>query len=332
MAKAIYFFCNNQSADPVASRVLDACRRRHPFREATLPGAGVPALEYRNVADDTFYLVATERVLSHALPSYLDRYAAGLVGTDLAGIVNWHQGASAPDRIFCVHTNGDVVSGTFPVADAGLMTAVLRSLEHRRRLAPELAAWQTVPEATHCSGMVHGVPPSGLLRCPCPLLDIEIGSAADAWQAPVAHDAMADALVDVFRFVHNEDVPVLFVGGTHFEPSLANAVFGAVSGGDSPTARGPSFSLGHILPNQWAVAGRYDDEDGIGRLAVAAASFRQPVRIIGVHDGLKGSIKATARALAQQLGIPLLNHRRLRTGLGATATAVAEAAGRRKES
>ena len=226
------------------------------------------------------------------------------------------------------HTNGDVVSGTFPVADPGLTTAILRSLEHHRRRSPDLSTWQTLPEATHCSGMMHGISLADLLRCPCPLLDIEIGSTVADWQSPAAHETMANALVDVFRFVRSNDVPVLFVGGIHFKPSLRAAILdartGALtgSGGDGPTGSEPTFAVAHILPNQWVVAGGYEGEEGLDRLADAAASFRQPVGVVGVHDGLKGAIKATARALAERLGVPLLNHRRLRGGVEAMNAAV----------
>lgn len=315
MAQALYFFCRDSSRDPVAGSVFDAVGRRFPLRDIPL-ASGETAKQHEDSLGNRVLLVPTDAVFPHRLDTYLERYGPLLTDSDVAAVVNWHQGASAPERIFCVHSNGDVASGVFPIADAKLTTALLRSLEHHRRIAsPALQAWRTLPEATHTSATMHGVPAERLLHCPCPLLDVEIGSVTGDWHCGAAHDAMAAALLDIHRFAREDDVPVLFVGGIHFEPSVQLATLGHSF--DEPT-----FAVAHVLPNQWISNGKYDDDVGVERLIAAVNSIRHPLRALAMHDGLSGTLKGTVRRAAERLGLPLLNHRRLRAGVKACGLAV----------
>jgi len=100
---------------------------------------------------------------------------------DLAGIITWHEGQNAPDKILTVHTTGDVDSGNFGPASPEYMRNLLLALE-RNRIKAELEDFSVTTEATHWSGMVYGGgTPDMIPQFPVPLLDIEIGSSPDSW-------------------------------------------------------------------------------------------------------------------------------------------------------
>jgi len=223
-------------------------------------------------------------------------------------VVNWHEGNHAPSRIFCAHTWGDVPSGTFPPADALLARALLAAL-NQSRIDAGLTDWSVLPEATHFSGISYGITPRLLLDYRVPLMDVEIGSEPASWGDTHAAAAMAGALVRVFDHVRSDAMSVLYVGGMHFEPSLQEAVFAEI---------GP-FSFSHALPNQWVVPNQYEGNEGLTKLRAAAASVRGGVGVVAFHDNLKGPLKSVARALAAELNVPAVNHRRLRGGQPALA-------------
>ena len=58
----------------------------------------------------------------------------------------------------------------------------------------------------------------------------------------------------------------------------------------------------------------YEGDAGMMKLRSAAASVRGGIRAVAFHDSLRGPIKQAARALASELGVPAINHRRLRSG------------------
>jgi len=301
--RAVLFFCADLARDPVAARVFEASTRLLELRETGDAVDGFPVLAHRDAAGRELVYVRTAEVLSHDYPRYLPTLNERFADFDLALLVNWHEGANAPESILMAHTTGDVPSGTFGAADPALTMGVLRALERARRDAG-LDHYRTVTEATHWSGAQLGHPPELLARYPVPLLDVEIGSSPASWADPAAVEALARALPLVFDGADEPCTSLLCVGGIHFEPSFREAALGE--------ARPHPAGVSHILANQWLVSGGYGAAEGVDKLAACAASVAGGVDALVVHDNLKGPLKATVRALGDRLGVPVFNHKRLR--------------------
>lgn len=301
--RAVLFFCADAALDPVAHRVFDASRRLLPLAEAGGEVDGMPVLVHRDRAGRELVYVRTTDVLSHDYPRYLPLLAERFADFDVAMVVNWHEGANAPDRIFMAHTTGDVTSGIFGPADAALTTATLRAIE-RTRAEAGLDEYRTVTEATHWSGIVQGHAPELLAHYPVPVLDVEIGSTPESWADPRAVEVLARALPRVFDEVDRSRTSVLFVGGIHFEPSIRDALLGGACRSD--------LAVSHILANHWLAAGGYDQPQGEEKLEAGIRSIAGGVDAICFHDSLKGAMKERVRAVAARLGVLAFNHRRLR--------------------
>jgi D-tyrosyl-tRNA(Tyr) deacylase len=149
---------------------------------------------------------------------------------------------------------------------------------------------------------VYELSPELIRQFPVPLYDVEIGSVRSSWEDSRAAAVVACAVQNIARHVR----PMargLFIGGVHFEPACNEAAFHA----EHPVA------FAHILPNQWIANRDYEGQEGLDRFRAAAASIAGGLDVIAFHDKLKGPHKACARALGQELGIPVVNHRRLRS-------------------
>jgi D-tyrosyl-tRNA(Tyr) deacylase len=305
--KIAYFFCIDPEKDRVAPAAFEACRQIHSPDPAGIICDGRPVLGLEDRLGHRFFFIPTDEVVSHDFPRYIPLLNGPLADCDIAGIVNWHEGGNAPDPIFCVHTSGDVPSGIFGPAEPGLTTAVLIAMEEARQEAG-LNSWSTRPEATHFSGVAYGLDPSVIRATEVPLIDIEIGSSQASWSNHRAIEALARSLVRVPESIPNGATPFLFVGGVHFEPSLAEAIIGPPS---------PAFAFGHVLPNQWLIPARYQGAEGVCNLRAAADATRGGIRALVFHEGIKGPIKDAVRGLATELGLPALKHKRLRDGQAA---------------
>ena len=301
--KAVFFFCP-ESIDPGAGRVLEAVVESFAPEETGPVVEGRPVLQYSDGEGNTFSFVRTLKVVSHDYQRYLPVMNGYFQDCDLAGIITWHEGGNAPDRILTVHTTGDVGSGTFGPADPKLMRNLLLALE-RNRLEEGLEDFLVVTEATHWSGMVYGAQDPGLVpQYPVTLLDIEIGSTPGSWSTPGASRVLARSLVEVFRGDGRKLRNLLCAGGVHFEPAFAGAVF--------QDWDGAAFGISHILANQWLVTGRYEETDGPARLSACVGTIRGGIEGIAFHDNLKGVYKDRFRELASDLGIPVFKHQAMR--------------------
>ena len=310
LSRVVAFFCADLAQDPVAAHVFDACRRLYPLESTGEEVDGFPV--FRAVGEDgrELVLVRTAGVLSNDYPRYLPVLRERYTDFDLALLVNWHEGANAPDAILMAHTTGDVVAGSFGPACPAATVAALRALERARREAG-LDGYTTVTEATHWSGTAAGFDPALLAQYPVPLLDVEIGSTPRCWGDPAAAEVVARALWAVFdeSAAGERAASALCVGGIHFEPAYREAVLGAGGGG---------VAVSHLLANHWLVSGGYGESGGVDKLVACAGTIIGGVDVIVFHDSLKGAIKASVRAAAERLGVPAVNHRRLRDpgGLG----------------
>jgi len=303
--KAVYFFCRDLSKDPVAPRVFSAAVELASPREAGFSFDGEPVLVSRGPAGESFFYARTEVVLSHDFARYLPALREHFGDFDFAGLVNWHGGEKAPDKILTVHTTGDVVTGNYGPAHPLYTRNLLLALEANRRRVG-LEDFRVTTEATHWSGIPYGGRPELIPEYGVPLVDVEIGSAPGSWADAAAARAVALSLQEVFR---GGGAPgrlrsLLCAGGVHLEAVFASAVL------DSTDER--PLAVSHILPNHWVVDGGYEQESALDKVESCIRSVVGGVHAVVVHDDLKGRYKATFRAAAERLGVPLLKHRALR--------------------
>jgi D-tyrosyl-tRNA(Tyr) deacylase len=300
--KVVYFFCDDLTKDPVALHVWNAVQH---LVEATPSGDeidGRPVLVARNQNGTEFHLVRTSDVLSHDYSRYLPQVCQLYGAFDFAGLINWHEGSNAPDRVLTVHTTGDLPSGQFGPADPLFTRHLMLAMERNRR-GLGLESFSVVFEGTHWSGVVYGGDPASIATLKVPLVDIEIGSSPSAWSTPEAAAVLARSLFDAFAPIPEPPVKsLLCVGGIHVEPAFRAAVL--ESDPDRPLA------VSHILPNQWLDG--YDTDEGELRFRACADTIRGGIDAIVFHDNLRGSVKARLRTLGDSLGIPAFKHQRLR--------------------
>lgn len=294
---AVYFFCRTDT-DPVAPRVLDVLVKLHGPGEVDVVVDGEPVLQHTDEAGNRFLFVRTDDVLSHDYPRYLPVLNQHFADADVAAVVNWHEGANAPDRVITVHSTGDVPTGYWSPADPVAMRNLMRAFDAERQAAG-LDDYAVVTEATHWSGVPYGGTPDLIPQYDVPTYDIEIGSSPECWNDPVAHEVVARGLTGVFA----SDEPattVLCAGGVHVETAWS-----------TPVLEG-AYAVGHHLPNQWLVSGEYDQPSADDKLDACVASIRGGVQVIAVHDKLKATYKEPFRRLAERLGVPVVKHQALR--------------------
>lgn len=296
MSTAVYYFCRNRDLDPAASHVLDALLKQHTAVETATVVDGEPVLEV-GVGSHRFLFVRTEDVLSHDYPRYLPTVNEHFADATVAGVVNWHEGANAPDCVLTVHSTGDVPAGVWGPTDPRLWRNLLRALEDERANAG--LDFAVVTEATHWSGVPYGGSVELIPQYPVPTYDIEIGSSPEAWADPVAHEVVARALTRVFED-ETAPVPVLCAGGVHVETAWS-----------TPVLEG-EYAVAHHLPNQWLVSGEYDQDSADAKLDACVASILGGVRLIAVHDKLKATYKEPFRRLGERLGVQVVKHQALR--------------------
>jgi hypothetical protein len=302
MSRAAYFFCADLGRDPVAARVFAAAERVWSPRGTGVVFDGHEVLEFDTPQGHTCLLARLGDVLSHDYRRYLPALSTQFSDVDLAGLVNWHQGANAPDRALTVHATGDMASGEFGPASPGQVRGLLLGLEEER-VAAGLTEFTTEVEATHWSGIPYAGDPKDVPRYRVPLIDVEIGSSEASWSNPVAAEVVARALPAAFRPL-GAARSVLCIGGVHIERGFGAAVLAA------PTSH--PLAISHVLPNHWLVSGGYDQPEGLERLRSCAASVVGGVHLVAYHDNLKGAFKDQARRLAEVLGVPAVNHKKLR--------------------
>ncbi len=297
-----FIFCRNLQRDPVANHILNRLLALRPAEPSGDQFDGHPI--HRWQCPDTgvqFAFAASVDVVSHDYGRYLPQLNNCFGTCDFVGLVNWHEGANAPDRILCLHTTGDVSSGQFGSADPVAFTGILRSFfAVTQRIG---CTYASLSEATHWSGMGFSGLANQITQFPVPVMDLEIGSSPASWSDPDAHTALATALLEFPLHLTPEAPAILCVGGVHFEQAFC-----------SPLQNGnvKAYNLAHILPNQWLQMDRYTGSEGVGNILAAASSIRGGIRAITFHDNLKGPLKESVRAAAVSLGIPAFNHKVLR--------------------
>ena len=303
--KAVYYICNEKKGEGLVSSIVwDILKEKDSVVPSGLSFEGKEVLMSRDERDNEYFFVPTKVPVCWNYPEYLPEMNDKFSACDFAGQVTWHEGASAPPKILTVHSIGDVETGIYGPASPVCMRNLLHSIENMR-IKLGLDEYQTVTEATHWSGThVSGSSPDLILKYPVPMVDIEVGSEEESWSDKTACRALADSLMHVFdsdgKRVHN----LLCVGGVHFNPSFAQAVF-TEWGNDA-------FGVSHIIANQWLVSGGYENEKGPAMAAAAAEAVEGGIEAIAFHDKLKGCYKDLVRALGEKYNVPVLKHQKLR--------------------
>lgn len=301
--KAVYFFRTKPDVDPVAGRVFAALEKIYSLVEADIVIDDNPVLKHRDDNGNEFYFVRTDKVIHHDYINYLPVMNRHFADFDFAGLVTWHEGQNAPDKIFPVHTIGDVDSGYFGKANPLYLHNLFLSLE-KNRLALGLEDFRVTTEGTHWSGVVFDGNPELIPQFPVPLVDIEIGSTPASWSNLQAAEVIARALADVFTASGKTLKNLLCAGGTHFDQAFGGAVL--------ETWDNHAFGISHILPNHWLVTGQYEAEDGQRKLENCLKSIEGGIDGIVFHDKLKGAYKEQLRQLAKKYNIPAFKHQLLR--------------------
>lgn len=302
--KAVYFFAVKPGIDHVAGHVFNALSKLHNLEETNIIIDEYPVSKYIDHSEDEYYFVRTSKVVCHDYRRYLPIINKYYNDFDMAGLITWHEGFNAPDKVLSVHTTGDVDSGNFGNANPEYMRNLLSSLE-KHRIEEGLEDYRITTEATHWSGMVFdGGTPDMIPQFPVPIVDIEIGSTEDSWDNHHAAIAIAKSLTDIFSNDGKVLKNILCVGGTHFESGFANAVL--QNWGEN------AFGISHIIPNQWLVTGNYDGADGLKKLEACIESINGGICGVAMHDGLKGVFKEQMRIIGRTYNIPVFKHQLLR--------------------
>lgn len=303
--KAVYYICTNPDFGHVAPLVWKQLQDDGYLQEPTgIFCDGEEVMRYTDKAGNQFDFVPAKQAVCLDYPGYLPMMNEHFAGHDVAGMITWHEGASAPPKILTVHSLGDVNRGVYGNASPRHMHNLLSAMQ-REVDARGMDGYQVVPEATHWSGMTETNDDATLLlQYPVPMMDIEIGSEKESWEDPQAISALAAALLQVFFDDGLQLRNLLCVGGVHFDPAFAEAVHTVWDG--------QSFGITHILANHWLVAGEYENEDGVSRAKNAVDAIQGGIAGIAFHDKMKGHYKDLVRALGEAYGVPIYKHQRLR--------------------
>ena len=304
--KAVYFINAKNDWGHVSAKVWDILREEGVLKESTgITFQGQEVMKYTDGAHQ-YYFVPTDIAICRDYERFLPEMNQHFADFDMSAMVTWHEGTHAPDNVLTVHSLGDVDSGIYGKARPRFMRNLMLAFE-RNRKELGLEDYSVVTEATHWSGVHSGEgDPSLLIKFPVPMVDIEVGSSPACWDDETACRALARTLVHVFdddgMKVHN----ILCVGGVHFEPNFAQAVF--TQWGDSE-----SFGVTHIIANQWLVSGRYEDETGFERACNCVDNIEGGIEAIFFHDKMKGCYKDLVRKLGAHYNVPIYKHQKLRT-------------------
>lgn len=297
---AAFFFCMDASKDAVAPRVFYASQHLVSLKETDMTVDGFPVLLHMTDAGDQLFYVRTDTVLCMAFDRYITVINQMFSQCELAVLINWHGGANAPDQVLCIHTVGDVESGTFGSSSPQSTTNLARQLE-KCRVDAGLEEFKVTSEGTHWSGVVYGGDVRWIRDVQVPFLDLEIGSTAGSYENPKAAAVIAQALSQVFEA--DEHYPVLlYCGGTHFEDTITQAILHP----SHPVA------LTHILPSRWMETPIYSGQEGHAPVRACIASIRGGIDGFVVHEKLSKEQREMIGTLAAELGLPVIRRKALK--------------------
>lgn len=294
----VFFFCNNPARDPCAPAVFRALQQLPQVVGTDGEFDGFPLMCAPRADGSLALFVRTRDVVSNDYGRYAGLLRDRFGDVRLGVVVNWHEGANAPDDVLTFHSTGDVPSGIYAPTVPHLFSAYTRALE-RERINGDLADYRTFIEATHWSGVMFGATPDQIGAYPVPIYDMEVGSSPRCWGDARACAALAR--VCVFGPEPITAAPViLYCGGTHFEENATAAV---LSG---------RWHFGHVLPNHWLVSGGYSEPGEAEKLRKCVASYTEPPAHVVVHKGMASPLKQGCAAFAGAARLDVMTHKQLR--------------------
>ncbi|WP_432662165.1 D-aminoacyl-tRNA deacylase [Wukongibacter baidiensis] len=299
--KAVYYLCPDSEKDQVSPGVLSITDKLFNVEKIDIEIDGYPVMQYITPKGDIIYYVRTNEVICVDYSRYLPVMNKYFGDCDIAGMVNWHGGNKAPDRVLCIHTTGNVSTGHFGTSSPIYSTNIARSMDrHRRQL--RLDDFRVTTEATHWSGIVYGGEQEWIEEYPVPLLDIEIGSTLESWTNLTAAEVIAKSLVEVFD--NDKRYPtVLYVGGIHFEETITQAVLHSTH----------PVSLTHILPSRWVEHEGYLDKAGVKAFDKCVHSIEGGIDAIVFHEKLKRPYRELCILYGEKLGVPAFKRKALKS-------------------
>lgn len=307
--KVVYYICDNKDWGYVSYHVWDILKEEgYLDKKVDLTFDGREVYKYVDEKNNEFYFVPTEIAICRDYPRYLPDMNKHFADFDMSGMITWHEGVNAPEKVITLHTIGDVNSGCYGPANPLYNHNIMWSMNKIRK-EMNLEDFGVVTEATHWSGVYDGEgDPELLLKYPVPMVDIEVGSEPESWVNIDACRVLARSLLHVFDEeikLHN----LLCVGGVHFDPNFAEAVHTEWNDGKE------FFGVSHIIANQWLVSGEYEGENGIEKASKCVDSIIGGIDGIVFHDKLKGCYKDVVRLLGEKYNVPILKHQALRNPL-----------------
>lgn len=306
MKHAVFIFCADPEKDPVAGHVLNALKTERTLSPSGTDLDGHPVLGVPGLRDTRMSIVTTNEFVSYdyarCAPILNDYFG----DANVICIVNWHEGGNAPNAIFTVQTTGDMATGTFSPVDPRIARGLLLAIEDER-IFSGLHGFQTNLEATHWSRLKAGYTGARLADLRPSTIDIEIGSSLPDWTNPLAAQVLARALLRAFDHMEEPMQSVLCLAGVRLEPGFTSAVL--------QPREGVPIAASHVLPNHWLVSEGYDHERRLIDLRACVESIAGGIQSVVYHDKLKASYKRVARRLAEELGVPMVSHKKLRSEL-----------------
>ena len=198
--KAVYYINNDRDFGYVSFHVWDILQEEGYFTEKTdILFDGQEVMKHVDEAGDAFYFVPTHKAICLQYKDRLDEMNQYFADADISGMVTWHEGAHALEKVLTVHSLGDVNSGNYGGAKPRYMRNLMLAMDENRK-ALGLDDFRVVTEATHWSG-VHNDKgdPTLLNKYPVPMMDIEVGSEPESWNNKEACRALARSLTSIFR-------------------------------------------------------------------------------------------------------------------------------------
>lgn len=307
--RVVYYICADPDWGHVTGHVWDVLKEEGYLEvPAGFECDGKQVFKYED-GEHEYWLVPTDIAICRDYDRYLPFMNEHFADFDMAGMVTWHEGAAAVPNVLTCHSIGDMDSGYFSKGAPRFMRNIMRSM---RRHLDDLGYdhYSVSTEGTHWSGVHNGVgKPELIVEYPVPIVDIEVGSDPSSWDDVTACRALTRSLFEIFKDdgakVHN----LLCVGGVHFDPNFAQAVFTDWEGTDGGVE---SFGVSHILANQWLVTGDYGSEEGFEKAVSCVEAIDGGIDAVVMHDKAKADFKNLARAIGEKYGVPVFKHQKLR--------------------
>jgi D-tyrosyl-tRNA(Tyr) deacylase len=304
--KAVYYICDDKNWGHVSFLVWDILKEEGYLNPAGFTFDGREVMKYIDEKNNEYYFAPSDIAICRDYPRFLPDMNKHFSDFDMSGMVTWHEGTNAPEKVITIHTISDVSSGCYGPANPLYNHNLMLSMEKIRKDIG-LEDYRVVTEATHWSGVYDGTgDPELLLEYNVPMVDIEVGSEEESWSNKKACTILAHSLLHVF----DDDIKLhnlLCVGGVHFDPNFAEAVLTSWNDGKE------YFGISHIVANQWLVSGEYENEQGSKKLSACIESIIGGIDGIVFHDKLKGCYKDLVRKLSEKYNVPIIKHQLLRT-------------------